>query len=150
MIKDSLANAALYTAVHPRFQQAFDWLAAHAGSGMPAGRTEIDGAALVALSQRYDTRPFDCRAFETHEKFIDIQYVVSGCERIVLGDPKSMAAVAPYDAAKDIAFFAGRGSAETVRAGEFLVIWPHEAHAPGCDPGPEAAAVHKIVLKVAV
>ena len=150
MIKDSLANAALYTAVHPRFQQALDWLAAHAGSGMPAGRTEIDGAALVALSQRYDTRPFDCRAFETHEKFIDIQYVVSGCERIVLGDPKSMAAVAPYDAAKDIAFFAGRGSAETVRAGEFLVIWPHEAHAPGCDPGPEAAAVHKIVIKVAV
>jgi YhcH/YjgK/YiaL family protein len=150
MIKDSLANASLYTAVHPRFQQALDWLAAHAGSGMPAGRTEIDGAALVALSQRYDTRPFDCRAFETHEKFIDIQYVVSGCERIVLGDPKSMAAVAPYDAAKDIAFFAGRGSAETVRAGEFLVIWPHEAHAPGCDPGPEAAAVHKIVIKVAV
>lgn len=150
MIKDSLANASLYTAIHPRFKPAFDWLEAALADGIPESRVEIDGASLAALPQRYDTHPFDCRKFETHEKFIDIQYVVSGCESIVLGDPKAMAAVAAYDAAKDIAFFAGRGAAETVRAGEFLIIWPHEAHAPGCDSGPEAAAVHKIVMKVAV
>jgi YhcH/YjgK/YiaL family protein len=150
MIKDSLANASLYTAVHPRFKQAFEWLAAAIADGIPESRVEIDGTSLVALPQRYDTHPFDCRKFETHEKFIDIQYIVSGCESIVMGDPKEMDPVVPYDAEKDFAFFGGRGAVETVRAGEYLIIWPHEAHAPGCDPGPEAAAVHKIVLKVAV
>ena len=150
MIKDSLANASLYTAVHPLFKQAFDWLANAMANGIPEGRVEIDGKNLFALPQRYDTHPFDCRKFETHEKYIDIQFIVSGCETIVLNDPKGMELVTPYNPEKDYAFFAGRGSAVTLGAGEYLIIWPHEAHAPGCDPGPDPSAIHKIVIKVAV
>ncbi|MGI5868319.1 MAG: YhcH/YjgK/YiaL family protein [Kiritimatiellia bacterium] len=150
MIKDALANASLYAALHPRFAAAFAWLDRAMADGIPEGRIEIDGDRLVAIPQRYETHPFDCRKFETHDKFIDIQLVVSGSEIVYMGDPRTMEPAVPYDDAKDIAFFAGRGVPEMLRAGEFLIIWPHEAHAPGCDPGPDSAAVHKIVIKVAV
>ena len=150
MIKDTLAHAARYAAVHPLFLRAFEWLAAYAAARPSEGRVALDGDRLVALPQGYTTHPLDCRKFETHDRFIDIQYIVSGSERIYVGDPTAMTPVVPYDPEKDIAFFEGRGAAETLRAGEFLIIWPDEAHAPGCDPGAEPASVRKVVLKVAV
>ena len=59
-------------------------------------------------------------------------------------------ACAPYDAARDLT--AATGGVErwvTLRAGEFLVIWPHEAHLSGVAMG-TPSAVRKIVLKVPV
>lgn len=150
MIKDTLAHAARYYAVHPRFQKAFEWLQTVSFEDLSDGRIEIDGEFIVALPQHYETHPFCCRRFETHQRYIDIQFIATGTERIVVGNPEPMEHAIPYDEAKDIAFWEGRGADEQVRAGEFLIIWPDEAHAPGCDPASEPVAVHKIIIKVAV
>ena len=151
MIKDTLANAALYASAHPRFKAAFDWLAKNAAPAPAEGKAEIDGDRLAYNSQRYATHPFDYRKFETHVKYIDIQFVVSGSETIYLGDPAKMETAVEFNEAKDIKFLAGRGAGVALNAGEFMIIWPHEAHAPGCDPADaEESAVQKIIIKVAV
>lgn len=150
MIKDHIANASLYGSVHPLFKAAFDWIAANAKPDIPDGRTPLDGTKLVALTQHYKTHPFDPKKFETHLQYIDIQYLVSGSEKIYLGDPEEMTTVVPYNETKDITFFEGCGHDVTLKAGEFMILWPHEAHAPGSDPNTSAVPIHKIVMKVAV
>lgn len=150
MIKDRLSSAHLYSTLHPRFAAGFKWLAEHGGGDMPDGRYELDGDKLVALVQRYDTHAFNAKLFETHKKYIDIQYIIAGCEKIYLGYPENMTTAVEFNVEKDIAFFEGRGIAVDMAAGDFMVIWPHEAHAPGCDPMAAAAPIRKIILKVAV
>ena len=149
MIKDQLVNASLYDTVHPLFKAAFAWISGNASPEIQDGRFELNGNKLVAITQHYSTHPFDSKKFETHQKYIDIQYMVSGSEKIYLGDPNGMTVAIPHNETKDIAFFEGRGHSVTLNAGDFLIIWPHEAHAPGSDPATSAVPVHKIVMKVA-
>ena len=150
MILSSLSRSALFNSLHPLFKSAFEWLAENADAALAEGKTEIDGDRLFCNSQQYDTHPFDWRKFETHDKYIDIQYIISGAENIWLGDPAVMETAIAYDPDKDIRFLAGCGSPVLLSAGEFMVIWPHEAHAPMCDPAHEAIKVKKIIVKVPV
>lgn len=150
MIKDHIDYANRYASVHPLFPAALKWLAEHANQNLADGRIELDGTQLIALTQHYETHAFDAGMFEAHQRYIDIQYVASGSERIRVGDPEALALATPYDCAKDVAFFKGIGSSLTVNAGEFVILWPHEAHLPGCHPTETPTPVNKIVLKVAV
>lgn len=150
MVKDKLSAHHLYETLNPRFKAAFEWLKKHASGDIPDGRYELDGNKLVALPQGYNTHPFSAKLFETHKKYIDIQYIISGSEKIYLGDPSGMAVAVEFSEEKDIAFHDGRGPAVDMAPGDFMIIWPHEAHAPGCDPAAEAVAVRKIILKVVV
>ena len=150
MIKDQLCHAALYEAIHPLFKAAFQWITDHARPESEVGRFQLDGDKLKAITEHYQTHPFNPRKFETHKKYIDIQYIVSGSEKIYLDDPKTMTEVVSFDETQDIAFFEGSGHAVTLNAGDFMIIWPHEAHAPGSDPTRSAVPVSKIVMKVAL
>ena len=149
MTKDTLANARLHFSVHPHFKTAFEWLAQNVGADFPEGKTLICDGGFTLNCQCYETHPLDSRKFETHDKFIDIQYVVAGAENIFLGDPAAMETAVEYDAEKDIRFLAGCGSPVTLSAGEFMIIWPHEAHAPGCDaPAGKSSSVRKVIVKI--
>lgn len=150
MIKDHINHANRYASVHPLFPRAFEWLAEHANQKFQEGRIELDGVQLIALPQHYETHGFNADMFEAHQRYIDIQYVASGSEHIHVGAPETMTCVSLYDTTKDVAFFKGIGSILTVNAGEFVVLWPHEAHVPGCHPAEAPTPVSKIVLKVAV
>ena len=150
MIKDKLSNSSLYDSVHPLFKAAFHWLTENGKPEIPDGRLQLDGDKLVAIPQHYKTHAFDSKKFEVHQKYIDIQFIVSGSEKIYLGNPHEMTTAIPFNPEKDIAFLDGRGPAVNLNAGEFMIIWPHEAHEPCADPDLAAVAVHKIIIKVAV
>ena len=75
---------------------------------------------LVAIPQHYHTHAFDSKKFEVHQKYIDIQFIVSGSEKIYLGNPVEMTTAIPFNPEKDIAFLDGRGPAVNLNAGEFI------------------------------
>ncbi|NDC54007.1 MAG: DUF386 domain-containing protein [Planctomycetia bacterium] len=151
MILDSLPRSHRYATLHPRFADAFAFL-----GRMPAdiavGRHEIAGDALFALVQRYETRPVDGMQLEAHRRYIDIQYLVAGSEVIRWAPlPGLDHATRPYDAEKDYALFALPPAATPLRiqAGEFMIFFPDDAHAPcGCLDLP--AEVVKVVVKVEI
>lgn len=149
MIFDRLANAGLYTDVHPLFPRVFAWLREHGATAEP-GRHEIGDGAYASIEE-YAVHPF--RHYETHCRYIDIQIVVTGEEFIYIGSAAEMKAEHAYDATKDIAFWTqepNEGIPVGMKAGDMLVIWPHEAHAPGCVKGSGSQAVRKIVAKVPI
>ena len=54
-----------------------------------------------------------------------------------------------YQTERDLAWLQGPGEFLTLGAGQFMILWPGDAHMPGIDagvPGP----VRKVVVKIAV
>lgn len=147
MILDNLKNAARYVPLHPSFALAFKWLREQSFDALPLGRTDIDGDRLYASVQREPGRGQAAAKFETHRRYIDIQYLVEGSELMgwtyVGKGLKSLG----YDSSKDLEFYADRPALWIpVPAGTFAIFFPEDAHAPMA--GTEFMV--KVVVKVGV
>jgi YhcH/YjgK/YiaL family protein len=147
MITDVLSRASTYSALGPAFQQAFAFLARGDLGQLAAGRYEIDGSRVYALVQEYDTKAAADGKWEAHRKYLDLQYIVSGAERFGFSPAGAMEA-GPYDEAKDMERPIGDGGFLELRAGQFMILWPGEAHMPGMAIA-EPVHVRKIVVKIA-
>jgi len=103
---------------------------------------------LFALIQRYVTRPVTESSWEAHRRYIDLQYLVAGSEQIGYA-PLEQLAAGPYDAGRDLLALHGEGSWLTLHAGNFMLLFPHDAHRP-CVSVAAPAEVFKVVVKIAV
>ena len=149
MILDKFDNAHLYEHVHSLLPAAFEFLGAKATADLPSGRHELRGTQLFAIVQQYETKPREQGFWEAHRRYIDVQYVVEGAERMGYANLDRLAVRDPYDADRDLLVLDGDGDLFTVSAGHFAVFTPQDAHMPGLAvQGP--AIVHKIVVKIAV
>lgn len=146
MILDRLANHARYAGLHPGFPEAFAFLAALDIRTLPRGRVEIAGERLYAVVVDEEGRGEAGVRLETHRRYIDIQYQVSGSDRIgwaAAGDRPG----AGYDPGKDVEFHAGDPEAwVTVPPGRFALFFPADVHAPLGGTG----RLVKVVVKVKV
>jgi YhcH/YjgK/YiaL family protein len=148
MIYDHISNATLYTNVHPRFAEAFAFLARQDLDTLPAGRVDILGDEVYALVQKYDTHPPLPGRIETHRKYIDIQFVLRGQEHFGIASLPELTSTEPYDEKKDIAFFSGELTTLPLPQDHFIILHPNEPHAPGLTLCHQPVAVTKIVVKV--
>lgn len=149
MIIDTLDHIGRYESLHPRFKAAFAFLTRPDLSAVPLGRTEIDGTALFALVQEYETKPIQAGKLEAHKKYIDIQLVLQGEEFMGYAPLGSQPVATPFDAEKDIGFFDGEAWFTLLSKGMFAIFFPQDAHLPGRHTD-KPKLVKKIVLKVAV
>lgn len=152
MIFDNIKNCKMYFGINPNFEKAFSFINRVFEENLEVGRYEIEGDEVYAMVQTYETKPdVECR-FEGHEKYIDIQVVVEGCEMIGVADISKAVPETDYNEEKDIAFYRNCQTASycIAEAGDFLVLYPHDIHRPGmaCDNIPEN--VKKVVVKVRV
>jgi biofilm protein TabA len=109
---------------------------------------------VTARVMRYQTRRLEASAFETHIKYIDIQALLSGQERIVLTSVDGLTIDKPYDATSDIAFYHYYPTPSHLSAvftpGRFGVFFPQDAHMPGVMADTDSEDVKKVVIKVPV
>jgi biofilm protein TabA len=149
MILDSFPLWHRYAALNPRFTQAFEFLG-QLSPDVATGRHEIDGDAVYALVQQYQTRSATGMQLEAHRRYVDIQYLVRGREAIHWAPLAGLTQIAmPYDATKDAGLFLPSADVipVQVQAGQFAILFPDDAHAPCCTWG-EPADVLKVVVKV--
>ena len=150
MIIDLLSNAHLYYNQGARFKKAFEYLAATDFSKVEKGKYELDGANLFAIVNEYDSVSPDNEQMESHKKYIDIQYIVSGAERIGHDFLQQQTPSKAYDDEKDFMLFAEKPSFFSVlRQGMFAVFFPHDLHMPNIMID-KASFVKKVVIKVRV
>ena len=147
MVHDRIENAGLYAGLGPRFRIALEWLAAN-GASCAAEEPVAVADGIVARPARYVPHAPDPARFEFHRRFTDVQFVAEGEERVLVAPLAETRAVAPFDEAADVGFGSAEGVAVRLRAGEFLVLFPHEAHQPGVAAETGAGKVRKIVVKV--
>lgn len=149
MIIDSIKNAKKYYCVHPSFGKAFEALAA-IDENTPNERITVDGDNIFINLGEYVNKNVDECLFESHKKYIDIQYVVSGEEYIDLCDQEILTATDDRLDTDDIAFFENtdKFSRADLTEGIFVVIFPGEAHKPCIAPDGKGVKVRKAVAKI--
>ena len=147
MIADNIQNRRLYECAHPLFSQAFDFIAAYLKEPKPVGKYELLGDALFAMVQSYPAKAEG--RMEAHNKYIDLQFVVSGEEQILWAQREELAVEEDLGETKDALFLSDgdRPAALTLRAGDFAIFYPADAHKPGLATA-TAADVVKIVVKI--
>ena len=148
MIIDTLANLEFYKGLNEQLYEGLKFLKETDVTALPVGRYEIDGDAVFALVQAYETHlPEECR-WEAHYTYTDIQYVVEGSER--MGWKTLDGVVKTEDRPEDdVYFFESEGDHFVLHAGQFAVFTPQDAHRPGMAVD-EPAPIKKIVVKVAM
>lgn len=151
MIIDTLANSDRSRLLHPLFAQAFAFARRPEAATLPDGRHVIAGDRLYAVAAHSVGRPQAEALLEAHRRYIDIQIVLGGHETIGWAPLAAVAdtAMPPgYDPQDDIILFSRPATLWLpVLPGQFAIFFPEDAHAPLATPG---AAVHKLILKVAV
>ena len=142
MINDRLSNSKQYEKLSALFKIAFDFLREY--KGMEIGKYQLKDGVFV-LVQAYNSKDEkDCK-WETHRKYIDIQYVLKGEETIAVANYNDLKCTVLYDSEKDISFYEGVGNEIRLTDSEFLILYPWDAHKPQIGNG---KSVNKIVVKV--
>ena len=114
------------------------------------GRYPIDGDRVFAMVQDVTTKPATESRPEAHARYLDVQYLISGCEKIgFLSAATEKRIVEDHLADRDIAFYdcPAQASELIMHPGMFAVFFPGELHQPCCAVG-EPALIRKIVIKV--
>jgi len=148
MILDHLTRAACYYGLSPRIEKALRFLSAQDLEKMPDGRIEIDGESLYANVFGYETKAGTAGGvWEVHRRYLDIQCLIAGVEKIGYADLASLKVTQAYDETKDCELLKGRGQFFKLRPRSFVVFFPQDAHMPGRAAG-RPAPVRKVVVKV--
>ncbi len=149
MIFDTIQNCEQYFTLHPQYEKAFTFLKEAMEKFPEPGKHEIDGEALFASVQAYNTLTEDGK-MEAHEKYVDIQFIVSGKETMIVNDIKKSELIDAYREDWDAAFYKVDDSCSelTLTPGCFVVLLPNDAHRPGVAFDGVSEAVQKIVMKV--
>ncbi|MGA2059671.1 MAG: YhcH/YjgK/YiaL family protein [Thermoguttaceae bacterium] len=152
MIIDHIQNRAFYRQLESRVGEALEYLATTDFVKMPDGKYELDGQRMFAMVQRYRPRPLEEIVWESHRRFIDVQYIVQGAERMGYAPlSERMTVKQDYDPQRDIVFYDAQGDLFTVSERSFVVFAPQDVHAPGLavDRSVSGGDVLKVVVKVA-
>lgn len=153
MILDSIENAALYSSVSQGICDALSAAANYPTLPYITGKTEINDDKLFLLALEYETKWPDGDAFmEAHQKYIDVMYMVDGEELIYVKQTSSLTKlISAYDGEKDalLAELDKNMTEVHLKAGDFVILFPQDAHCPGCCVD-SPKTVKKIICKVAI
>jgi YhcH/YjgK/YiaL family protein len=148
---DSVEFEKQYAKNHERWEKAFQFLATTNLKTIEPGKYELDGESLFAKVDQYNTRDEKDTRYEAHQKYADIQYLISGKEYIgVVALSKMQKITAPYSNEKDIVFYnSTEQNYHLADSSRFFIFFPNDAHRP-CRKVDENEAVKKVVVKIAL
>lgn len=133
-------------------QKALAYLRDTDFTNMEVGKVELDGQRLFAMIQEMESDDIENRKAESHEKYVDIQYLISGGERIgyaVLDETAIVKADMRPD--KDVIFYEAPQPETFVelKPGSFGIFFPRDIHRPGCFLE-QKETIRKVVVKISV
>lgn len=136
-----------YHANQKYWDEAFTYLKTQNLATLSLGRHDIDGDNVYASVTENPTKDFDSTIWESHRNYIDLQYVISGKEKIGVARPQKLTVVRPYDAKRDAANYSGNGKLYDAEPGTFFLFFPSDAHRPNIANG-DNKQDKKIVIKI--
>ncbi|MDP4188181.1 MAG: YhcH/YjgK/YiaL family protein [Bacteroidota bacterium] len=150
MIVDSLSNIELFKGLNQRLYKGLQFLTREDTAKLNPGTYEIEGKDLYISVSEYTPQPESQRRWEAHKKYIDIQCLFCGTEKIGFTSVKELTASQAYDEEKDIYFLEGnKGDYVTMKKGMFAIFYPDDAHKP-CIALSNPSQVKKFVVKVRI
>jgi biofilm protein TabA len=136
---------------HSVWDEALNWLRAIT-PGIVPGIHQLRGDNMYANVHGYETKERVACRYESHRRYVDLQYCISGGEIIEWHPLARLEAIDGYDAKKDVIHFRAPVVPEgTMRMspGAFAVFFPSDGHMPKIADGLHPR-VDKLVIKIAL
>lgn len=149
MIYDSLSNIELYKGLSDDIYVGLDFLQ-QAKPDLANGVYQINPRVKAIVSE-YETKLENEYGYEAHRRFIDIQYVLKGTERVCCLPIERLKETKPYSEENDAAFYTTECQPLEMTIGEgfFTIFYSQDGHMP-CLNVEDSQFVKKIVVKVEV
>ena len=117
---------------------------------MEVGKYNLVGDQVFAMISEYTTKTLEDAKWEAHRKYIDLQYLIEGEEKMGVLPLSAAVSAEKYDAEKDLIFYGDHdGEYFTANPTMFFLFFPDDVHRPGIQLEREAP-VKKLVIKIAV
>jgi YhcH/YjgK/YiaL family protein len=120
-------------------------------TALPVGRYEIEGTASFLMIQQYETKRDEEIKWESHNKYVDLQYILYGSEKMGHIPSSRLRISSAYDKDKDLILYEEPDffTSFDVYTGFFAVFFPTDAHKPSrmIDSAKE---VKKAIIKLPV
>jgi YhcH/YjgK/YiaL family protein len=131
------------------FRQAIAWLR-RIPAEQPQGIFELAGRDMFVNVHGYDTLPREECRFESHRRYVDLQYCIRGGELIDSCFLGTITRPGKYDPETDFIFHEPPPQYSSLRLapGDFAVFFPEDVHRPKVHDG-RNRSVDKLVIKIA-
>jgi biofilm protein TabA len=143
-------EAMMFNSLGPVVLQSVAWIR-NLPQDPSEGQYELRDDGTYARVLRCATGDADEARFETHRRFVDLQYTLAGYEIINWAPRDSLSIDGAYDDAKDVQFHHSDAVFGSViqAPGFFSIYTPADAHRPGVQfAAPDT--VFKLVVKIPV
>lgn len=130
-------------------QTALEWIAGHDIANMEPGTYELQGRDIYVNIQDLITKPIEECLPERHTNYLDIQYVVSGVERMGYAPYTGRETVQWDMQDKDITIYRDLENENfvDVAPGGYCIFFSDSIHRPCCAAG-SPGSVRKAVAKI--
>jgi biofilm protein TabA len=149
LVFSNIKNYERYEGLHTNFKKAFQFLNREDLKFLLPGKYEIDGEEVFAFVQEYETKEVKNVKYEAHQKYIDIQYMLEGSEKMGYFPLKDLSVFLPYNIEEDFMLLDGEKELFLFRNNEFFIFFPEDAHIPSIIAS-KREKVKKVVIKVKV
>jgi biofilm protein TabA len=149
---DALEFSFQYAKNREYWDKALAWLRDTDLETAAPGKYEIDGDKVYATVAEGQTKNPEDTRWEAHLKYIDIQYVVIGKEKIGVAPLSKAFGTEPFNTDKDVGFYEipePDCKYYVAEPGTFFIFFPQDAHRPGIR-AKGTDTVKKIVIKIKV
>lgn len=150
MIYDKIDNLDYYSVISEDIRLGLEWLR-DVNPDIEKGVYELSPRVKAIVSE-YTTKEANENGYEAHHEYIDIQYLISGEEKICCLPLEYLKEIKPYNKDCDAAFYVENDiKPQELQLGNsyFAILYPQDGHMPGlCTE--ESTSVKKIVLKIKI
>ena len=151
MIIDTFENAARYYMIHPALEIVLDYLENYDVADFEEGRVELRGDDVFVNAMEQMTKPDNQAVWESHQRHLDIHYLLEGDEILKYAEENKMKEDVPYDSKKDCTFFEGDNGMEVnYPKGGFVIFFPEEIHKAMVAVNDIPSSVKKLVGKIKI
>jgi len=129
------------------WDKVFSFLGDSKLATMAPGKYAIDGDNAYAIVTSGLSKKLEDVKWESHKKYIDLHYVISGKVKIGVAPVSKATVTEPYSETRDAANYNVDGKFLTATPKEFFLFFPQDAHRPdikvdGVD------SLRKVVIKI--
>ena len=150
MIYDKITNYETYAGISADIREGLEFLC-NISPDIENGVHEISPRVKAIVSE-YATKEANENGFEAHRQYIDIQYLISGTEKIFCLPLEYLKETKPYNEKDDAALYQAaviQPQEMVIGNSYFAIFFPQDGHMPQlCVNAP--LAVKKVVVKIKI
>ncbi len=148
MIHCNLKDSERIESLHPLLKELFDYVKSHDFTDVPYGRIELEGKDLFINYSEVKGMKKEDQVLEYHQQYMDVHIPLSAPEIFGWKATRDLNHLCKeYDAEKDFALSDDKPTSFVeIAIGEFVIVYPEDAHAPNISPLNFSKLVAKVKL----